>query len=128
LVRVPDASGVLTGKLDEKTVLDKNDHRSSRKKEWIVEARRKSEELKPIAEAAGWSITQLAIKFILSQKEVAVVLPTATDLDEIELFAGMSDGKYLSDKNISDITRLYDNNFNTSTSGPDSISTVRMKN
>jgi aryl-alcohol dehydrogenase-like predicted oxidoreductase len=127
MVRVPDASGVLTGKLNEKTVLDKNDHRSSRKKEWIIEAMRKSEKLKPIAEAAGWSITQLAIKFILSQKEVAVVLPTATDVDEIEMFAGMSDGKYLSEKNISDITRLYDNNFNTSTSGSESISTVRMK-
>jgi hypothetical protein len=55
------------------------------------------------------------------------VLPTATDVDEIEMFAGMSDGKYLSEKNISDITRLYDNNFNTSTSGSESISTVRMK-
>jgi aryl-alcohol dehydrogenase-like predicted oxidoreductase len=128
MVRVPDASGVLTGKLNEKTVLDKNDHRSSRKKEWIMEAMRKSEKLKPIADAAGWNITQLAIKFILSQKEVAVVLPTATDIDEIEMFAGMSDGKYLSDNNISDIRRLYDNNFNTSTSGPESISTVNMKN
>lgn len=125
MVRVPDASGVLTGKLNEKTVLDKNDHRSSRKKEWIVEAVRKSEKLKPIAEAAGWSITQLAIKFILSQREVALVLPTATDIEEIEMFAGMSDGKYLSDKNISDITRLYDNNFNTTTSGPESISALR---
>jgi aryl-alcohol dehydrogenase-like predicted oxidoreductase len=125
MVRVPDASGVLTGKLNEKTVLDKNDHRSSRKKEWIVEAMRKSEKLKPIAEAAGWSITQLAIKFILSQREVAVVLPTATDIEEIEMFAGMSDGKYLSDKNISDIARLYDNNFNTTTSGPESISALR---
>jgi aryl-alcohol dehydrogenase-like predicted oxidoreductase len=125
IVRVPDASGVLTGKLNEKTVLDKNDHRSSRKKEWIVEAMRKSEKLKPIAEAAGWSITQLAIKFILSQREVAVVLPTTTDIEEIEMFAGMSDGKYLSDKNISDITRLYDNNFNTTTSGPESVSALR---
>jgi aryl-alcohol dehydrogenase-like predicted oxidoreductase len=41
MVRVPDASGVLTGKVDEKTVFDKNDHRASRKKEWINEAMKK---------------------------------------------------------------------------------------
>src|ERR687885_2481143 len=32
MVRVPDASGVLTGKVNEKTSFDKNDHRSSRKR------------------------------------------------------------------------------------------------
>ena len=33
MVRVHDASGVLTGKVNESTVMDKNDHRSVRKKE-----------------------------------------------------------------------------------------------
>ena len=32
MVRVPDASGVLTGKVNEKTVFDKNDHRRQQKK------------------------------------------------------------------------------------------------
>ena len=111
MVRVPDASGVLTGKVNEKTAFDKNDHRSNRKKEWIIEAMQKVEKMKPIANARGWSISQLAIKFILSQKEISIVLPTVIDVEEIESFAEMSDGKYLSENEMAEITDLYNNNF-----------------
>ena len=111
MVRVPDASGVLTGKVNEKTAFDKNDHRSNRKKEWILEAMQKVEKMKPIANARGWSISQLAIKFILSQKEISIVLPTVIDVEEIESFAEMADGKYLSENEMAEITDLYNNNF-----------------
>ena len=111
MVRVPDASGVLTGKVNEKTAFDKNDHRSNRKKEWIIEAMQKVEKMKPIANARGWSISQLAIKFILSQKEISIVLPTVIDVEEIESFAEMADGKYLSENEMAEITNLYNNNF-----------------
>ena len=111
MVRVPDASGVLTGKVNEKTAFDKNDHRSNRKKEWIIEAMQKVEKMKPIANARGWSISQLAIKFILSQKEISIVLPTVIDVGEIESFAEMADGKYLSENEMAEITDLYNNNF-----------------
>jgi aryl-alcohol dehydrogenase-like predicted oxidoreductase len=111
LVRVPDASGVLTGKVNEKTTLDKNDHRSTRKKEWILKAIQKVQKLKPLLEAKGWNITQLAIKFILSRKEVSVVLPTVIDVEEVRMFAEMSDGKYLNDNELAQITELYNNEF-----------------
>ena len=122
MVRVPDASGVLTGKVNEKTVFDKNDHRSSRKREWIIEAMQKVEKMKPLAHTNGWNITELAVKFILSQKEVAVVLPTVIGIEELETFAGMSDGKYLSDKDIAEIRGLYDNNFDIKPFAPASTS------
>jgi len=35
LVRVPDAAGILTGKVDASTKIDEMDHRSVRKGEWI---------------------------------------------------------------------------------------------
>ena len=111
MVRVPDASGVLTGKVNEKTAFDKNDHRSNRKKEWILEAMQKVEKMKPIANARGWSISQLAIKFILSQKEISIVLPTVIDVEEIESFAEMADGNYLGENEMAEITDLYNNNF-----------------
>jgi aryl-alcohol dehydrogenase-like predicted oxidoreductase len=111
LVRVPDASGVLTGKVNEKTVFDKNDHRSTRKKEWIAEALQKVEKIRPFADAHNWDMAQLAIKFILSQKEVSVVLPTISDLEELERFVEMSDGNYLAENEISEIREIYDNNF-----------------
>lgn len=111
MVRVPDASGVLTGKVNEKTAFDKNDHRSNRKKEWILEAMQKVEKMKPIANARGWSISQLALKFILSQKEISIVLPTVIDVGEIESFAEMADGNYLNENEMAEIIDLYNNNF-----------------
>jgi aryl-alcohol dehydrogenase-like predicted oxidoreductase len=111
LVRVPDASGVLTGKVNEKTVFDKNDHRSTRKRDWILQAVQKAEKLKPLSQSNGWNITELAIKFILSQKEVSVVLPTVVDMEEVEMFAKISDGKYLTGSELSQITELYNNSF-----------------
>jgi aryl-alcohol dehydrogenase-like predicted oxidoreductase len=111
LVRVPDASGVLTGKVNEKTIFDKNDHRGTRKRDWILQAIQKVEKLKPMSDSNGWNITELAIKFILSQKEVSAVLPTVINVEEIDMFAQMSDGKYLTDSQLSHITELYNNSF-----------------
>jgi aryl-alcohol dehydrogenase-like predicted oxidoreductase len=111
LARVPDASGVLTGKVNDKTVFGKNDHRSTRKREWILKSIEKVEKLKPVSDSNGWSVTELAIKFVLSQKEVSAVLPTVVDVNELEMFAQMSDGKYLNGSDLSQITELYNNSF-----------------
>jgi len=115
MVRVPDASGVLTGKVNMDTVFDKNDHRSSRKKEWIVQALQKIEYIKPMAESYGWTITELAIKFILSHNKIATVLPTVVNLEEIELFTNMSDGKYLRQDDLETLSKMYDKDFYTTT-------------
>jgi aryl-alcohol dehydrogenase-like predicted oxidoreductase len=111
MVRVPDASGLLTGKVTAETTFDKNDHRSFRKREFIIEAVKKIENMKPFADARGWSITELAIKFILSQRQVSVVLPTVISIEELESFASLSDGKYLNSSEIAEIERMYENNF-----------------
>jgi aryl-alcohol dehydrogenase-like predicted oxidoreductase len=111
LARVPDASGVLTGKVNENTVFTKNDHRNSRKRKWIIEALKKVQNLKSIADAKGWSVTELAIKFILSQKPISVILPTMTSLEEIETFASFSDGNYLTNSDLKNISDMYSNNF-----------------
>jgi aryl-alcohol dehydrogenase-like predicted oxidoreductase len=64
-----------------------------------------------LSDSNGLDITQLAIKFILSQKVVSVLLPTVVDMEEIEMFAQMSDGKYLTNSELSQITELYNNSF-----------------
>ena len=51
LVRVPDASGVLTGKVNANTDFGKDDHRSHRKREFIIQAMKKVDNLKPFAES-----------------------------------------------------------------------------
>lgn len=107
LVRVPDASGILTGKVNADTKISEKDHRSVRKGEWIRESLRKVDQLMPIAKRNGLNITELAIKFILSKKVVSSVLPTVVELEEIEMFSQMSDGKYLSEADMKEITDLF---------------------
>lgn len=111
MARVPDASGVLTGKVNENTVFDKNDHRSVRKKEWIYEALKKVENMKTISDKKGWDITELAIKFILSHEQISIVLPTMISLEEIDKFSQISDGKYLDVDEMQQISDMYLNNF-----------------
>ncbi len=111
MVRVPDASGILTGKVKADTTFDKNDHRGNRRREWILEALQKVEKMRNIAESNGLNITELAFKFILSQREISVVLPTILDITEVETIANMSDGNYLDEKVMVQISELYTNNF-----------------
>ncbi|MCZ6582792.1 MAG: aldo/keto reductase, partial [Thaumarchaeota archaeon] len=108
LIRVPDASGILTGKVDENTKIDEKDHRSVRKGEWIRASLKKVERLRPIAERNGLNITELAIKFILSKKSVSSVLPTVVNVAEIESFATMSDGNYINASDMKEIADLYE--------------------
>ena len=107
LVRVPDASGILTGKITADTKIPKNDHRRDRKIEWRMAALKKVEQLRPIADENGLNITELAIKFILSQDAVGSVLPTVVDSTEIETFSEISDGRYLSQSDMAEISRIY---------------------
>ena len=107
LVRVPDASGILTGKVKADTKIDEKDHRSVRKGEWIKSSLQKVEQLRPIAERNDLTITELAIKFILSKKGIASVLPTVVSVEEIKNFAAMSDGNYISSSDMKEIEELY---------------------
>lgn len=107
LVRVPDASGILTGKVTKDTKIDEKDHRSVRRGEWIRSALDKVEQIRPIAERNGLNITELAIKFILSKNPVSSVIPTVVSTDEIEQFAAMSDGRYLPDSDMREIAEIY---------------------
>ena len=107
LVRVPDASGILTGKVDENTKIDEKDHRSVRKGEWVRAAIKKVEQLRTIAERNDLTITELAIKFILSKQGIASVFPTVISEEEIEQFASMSDGNYINSSDMKEIDDLY---------------------
>jgi aryl-alcohol dehydrogenase-like predicted oxidoreductase len=120
MVRVPDASGLLTGKVTADTKFDKNDHRSFRKQEFIKEAMQKIDYMKPVARSKGWNITELAIKFILSQPQISVVLPTMVSIEEIEMFAAISDGKYLTSGEAAQLEEMYEKNFYVKPSVPSS--------
>jgi aryl-alcohol dehydrogenase-like predicted oxidoreductase len=107
LVRVPDASGILTGKVKADTKIDEKDHRSVRRGEWVKSALEKVDQLRPIANRNNLTITELAIKFILSKNPVSSVFPTVISVEEIEQFATMSDGNYVSSSDMEQITKIY---------------------
>ncbi|AFA40250.1 putative oxidoreductases (related to aryl-alcohol dehydrogenases) [Pyrobaculum oguniense TE7] len=93
LARVPHASDVLTDRF--KPEFPPEDHRSLRKKEWLIKARKLVEaEVAPLAKELGYTLGQYALKFVLSFP-VTSVLVTATSVEELEEYAEASDGKPL---------------------------------
>lgn len=107
LVRVPDASGILTGKVTADTKISEKDHRSVRSGDWVKQSLQKVDQLMPIAKRYGWNITELAIKFLLSHNGVSSVLPTIVSEEEITMFSQMADGKYLNASDKKEITELF---------------------
>jgi aryl-alcohol dehydrogenase-like predicted oxidoreductase len=104
---VPDASGILTGKVNADTKISEKDHRSVRSGNWVQEALKKVDQLMPVAKRNGLNITELAIKFILSQNPVSSVLPTVVSEEEIKMFCAMSDGRYLNDADKNEVIGLF---------------------
>jgi len=107
LVRVPEASGILTGKINADTKIDEKDHRSVRKGEWIKASLEKVEQLRPIAQRNGLTITELAMKFIMSKKGFASVFPTVVCEEEITSYVEMTKGNYISASDMKEIEDLY---------------------
>jgi aryl-alcohol dehydrogenase-like predicted oxidoreductase len=107
LVRVPEASGILTGKVNAETKIDEKDHRSVRKGEWIKASLAKVEVLKPIAERTGLTITELSMKFIMSKKGFASVFPTVISEEEIVNYVEMTKGGYISASDMKEIEEIY---------------------
>ena len=107
LVRVPEASGILTGKVNADTKFDDNDHRSVRKREWLQASLEKVEQIKPIAARYGLNITEFAMKFMMTKKDFATVLPTMISEEEVINYAEMADGKYISDSDMKEVDELY---------------------
>ena len=107
LVRVPEASGILTGKVNADTKIDEKDHRSVRKGEWIKDSLNKVEQLRPIAERNGLNITELAMKFIMTKKGFASVFPTVVSEEEIINYVEMTKGQYIPQSDMKEIEDLY---------------------
>jgi aryl-alcohol dehydrogenase-like predicted oxidoreductase len=107
LVRVPEASGILTGKVNAETKIDEKDHRSVRKGEWIKASLQKVEQLKAIAGRNGLTMTELAMKFIMTKKGFASVFPTVVSEEEIINYVEMTKGEYIPASDMKEIEDLY---------------------
>ena len=118
IARVPLASGMLTGKMNKDSIFPKNDHRnyningdafdvgetfSGVKFEKGLKAVEKLKELLP----SDFSLTDLALKWILMHKEVTVVIPGAKNKKQAESNVLASDKEEISEI-ISNANTIYE--------------------
>jgi len=111
LVRVPHSSGLLEGKYTLETSFAATDHRSFRKRDWLVEGLQKLEQLRFLTDGAPATIGQIALRYCLAQPSVTTVLPNLYGLDQLEEFATAGDLPDLTADEVARVDRLYDRNF-----------------
>jgi len=109
MVRVPHSSGLLEGKYTKDTTFDANDHRSHRKREWLVTGLQKLEKLEFLTREM--TIGQAAIKWLLAEPSIATVLPNIYEAAQLHEFASAIDKPDLSDEDLRRVADLYDNGF-----------------
>lgn len=119
MVRVPHSSGLLEGKYTKDTTFDSNDHRSHRKREWLVNGLRKLDKLGFLTEDRGMTIGQAALKWLLAEPLVVTVLPNIYDDAQLVEFANASGSPDLTDDDLARVAELYDNDFGLAPAGAD---------
>jgi aryl-alcohol dehydrogenase-like predicted oxidoreductase len=108
IARVPHASDALMGTYTPETVFPATDHRSFRKREWLLRALKKVDQLDFLLD--GRTIAQAAIAWLLAHPRVTTVLPTATTVDQVREFAGAAD-KPLTEDEFERVQELYRRDF-----------------
>jgi aryl-alcohol dehydrogenase-like predicted oxidoreductase len=111
LVRVPHSSGLLEGKYTAETTFPASDHRSHRPREWLTEGLTKLEKLTFLTEAAGRTIGQAAIQWLLAAPTVSSVLPNIYDADQLAEFVAASETAPLTADELARVADLYERNF-----------------
>ena len=113
LARVPHASEVLTDEFAEqmKVEFDPSDHRAHRRREWLDQAFAKRKLILFVGQETGRTLAQAAIQFCLSEPSIAAVLPNIVRRDQLDEFAAGSDAPALTDNEVAELNRLYDEEF-----------------
>lgn len=111
LIRVTHSSGMLEGKYTLETTFDENDHRSHRPRAWLVEGVQKVEKLRPICEARGVTVSQLALLWLYAHPSVLSALPNVYDETQLDEFITASDHAPLTNEEMEQIHELYVRGF-----------------
>lgn len=111
MVRVPHSSGLLEGTYTKDTTFDAGDHRSHRKREWLVTGLAKLEKLSFLTDGRDMTIGQAALKWVLGEPMVCTVLPNIYHADQLVEFVEASDKPDLTQEDLARVAELYDNDF-----------------
>lgn len=97
IARVPLDEGGLSGKLTTDTIFDKEEFRKEYfSKERLGELVKRNEELMKIANGEVKTLSELALKYLLSFDEISTVIPGMRRVQNVEANTAVSDGKKLS--------------------------------
>jgi aryl-alcohol dehydrogenase-like predicted oxidoreductase len=112
IARVPTSSGLLDDNLSPETSFGPGDHRRHRSREWLVDGLQKVERIRFLCEPeTGRTMAQAALRFILAQPQMAVVVPTISNEAELREYAGAADVPDLTASELERVAELYDRNF-----------------
>jgi aryl-alcohol dehydrogenase-like predicted oxidoreductase len=112
MARVPTSSGLLDNNLTPETSFGPGDHRRHRPREWLVEGLQKIERIRFLCGAeTGRTMAQAALRFILAQPQMTVVIPTITNESELIEYAGAAEVPDLTDDELARLAELHQLNF-----------------
>jgi aryl-alcohol dehydrogenase-like predicted oxidoreductase len=111
LARVPHASGALEGKITKDTTFAAGDHRSFRNRQMLVDLLDKAETLRWLHQDGQRTIAQLALQFAMARPEISSVLPTMTEVGQLDEFAAASEAPPLTAEELDRVGALYAENF-----------------
>ena len=112
MARVPTSSGLLDDNLTLETTFGPGDHRRHRPREWLVEGLQKIDRIRFLCDPeSGRTMAQAALRFILAQPQMAVVIPTITNEAELREYAGAAGVPDLTPDELARLADLYERNF-----------------
>lgn len=104
IVRVPLASGFLTGKFTAETRFPPNDHRSVRySPEQIRQTVARVERIKAVAQKLTKPLGQVALQYCLSHPAVSTVIAGAKTPEQLRQNAAASDGRLLTAEDVREL-------------------------
>jgi aryl-alcohol dehydrogenase-like predicted oxidoreductase len=104
IVRVPLASGFLTGKFTAQTQFSPDDQRSvSYPPEKIRRTVERVERIKSVVQKLGKTMTQVALQYCLSHEAVSTVISGAKTPEQLRENAAASDGRLLTAEEVKEL-------------------------
>lgn len=127
IARVPHASDALSGRFEPgrlpADVFGSNDHRAFRKRAWLERALDKVARLDFLFE--GRTVAQAALAWVIANPGITTVLPTITDVEQLEEFAGAAD-KPLTEEEYRRVQELYARDFDLPPERPEEKTEIRV--